>query len=248
MVLVIFAIYFILDDLLFYDIRKWLDESIHQRGISHLLTYLLTGTPIFIGILFLHKKNDFFNSLGLNKSILEGFIFSLICTLPMFVGFAFFLDFNTKITPNVILINVIAAAVFEELYYRSFLFGQLFRYTQFGFILSVLLGAVLFGLIHLYQGNELMEWIGVFLITFIGGILFAWVYTEWNYNLWIPIFLHLFMNIAFEIFSAGENALGGLYLNVFRSITVILIIVLTVVYKKKKKKNLIVNKQALWMK
>ena len=140
-VLIVFVIYFVLDDLFFNDIRKWLDEIIHQRGISHILTYVITGIPIFIGVLFLHKKNDFLNSLGLNKSILEGILFSLICTLPMFVGFAFFLDFNTKITLNVILINVIAAAIFGELYYRSFLFGQLFRYTRLGFILSVLVGS-----------------------------------------------------------------------------------------------------------
>ena len=147
-----------------------------------------------------------------------------------------------------ILINVIAAAIFEELYYRSFLFGQLFRHTRLGFILSVLLGAVLFGLIHLYQSNELTEWIGVFLITFLGGILFAWVFTEWNYNLWIPIFLHLFMNLSFEMFSAGENALGGIYLNIFRTITVILIIALTLIYKRKKGQPLIVNKRTWWMK
>jgi hypothetical protein len=56
-----------------------------------------------------------------------------------------------------------------------------------GFILSVLLGALLFGFIHLYQGSELTEWAGIFLITFSGAILFAWVYTEWNFNLWMGL-------------------------------------------------------------
>jgi membrane protease YdiL (CAAX protease family) len=149
------------------------------------------------------------------------------------VGFAIFLEYKPRITVNTILINVIAASFFEELYYRGFLFGQLFRYTSLGFILSVILGAVIFGLIHLYQGSALTEWIGIFLITFLGGILFAWVYVEWNFNLWVPVLLHLLMNLSFEMFSAGENALGGIYLNIFRSITLFLIIFLTIIYKRK---------------
>ena len=211
--LITFAIYFTLDSLYFYDLRNWLDGFINQRGISHNLTYCISGIPIFIGVLILHNKSTFISSLGLNKSITKAFIFSLLCTLPMFIGFAIFLEVREKISLNIILINIVAAAFFEELYYRSFLFGQVFRYTRLGFILSVLVGAFMFGFIHVSQGNAMEEWIGVFLITFLGGILFSWLYVEWNYNLWVPIFVHMLMNLSFVIFEAGENALGGLYLS-----------------------------------
>ena len=106
----------------------------------------------------------------------------------------------------------------------------------------------MFGLIHLSQGNEIGEWIGIFLVTFCGGILFAWLYAEWNYNVWVPIFAHMFMNLAFVLFSAGENALGGVYLNVFRTMAVILLIGLTILYKKRENQPLEVNKHTLWMK
>ena len=246
--LITFAIYFILDDLYFNDIRKWLNEILNQKGISHIIAYIISGIPIYIGVLILHRKKIFFKSLGLDKSIIEGFIFSFICTLPMFIGFAVFLDFNTNISLNVILINIIAASFFEELFYRGFLFGQIFRFSRMGFILSVIVGAILFGLIHLSQGKDPGEWIGIFLITFLGGILFAWIYSEWKYNLWIPIFIHMLMNLSFELFSAGENALGGIYLNIFRTISIILIIVLTVIYKKRKKIRLEINNRTFWLK
>ncbi len=247
-ILVTFTIYFVLDTLYFSDLRNWIDGFINQRGISHILTYIISGLPIVVAVLFLHTKNRFFSSLGLNKSILKAIVFALICTLPMFIGFAVFLDFNSQISLNTILINVIAAAIFEELYYRSFLFGQLYRYTRSGFILSVIIGAIVFGLIHLSQGKELGEWIGIFLITFLGGIFFAWLFVEWKNNIWVPIFVHMFMNLSFELFSAGENALGGIYLNIFRIISVTLMIVLTVIYKKRNKEQLEVNKLTLWIK
>ncbi len=246
--LTFFGIYFLLDELFFRKTRSWLDEMIDQIGISHNLTYLLSGIPIFVGILLLHRKEDFFEGLGLNKSLLKGMAFALLCTLPMFIGFALIFDFNAKVSLNLLLISVIAAGFFEELYFRGFLFGQLYRYSQLGFILSVLLGALLFGFVHLYQGSELGEIIGIFLVTFSGGILFAWVYAEWNYNLWVPIFLHMFMNLAWELFSVSDNALGDTYSNVFRMITIALIIILTIFYKRRKGIPLEINRRTLLMK
>lgn len=67
-----------------------------------------------------------------------------------------------------------------------------------------------FWFIHLYQSTELIQSLGIFAITFLGGILFAWIFAEWDYNIWIPISLHLFMNLAALMFTATENALGGI--------------------------------------
>jgi predicted exporter len=97
----------------------------------------------------------------------------------------------------------------------------------------------------LYQGTELSELIGILLITFLGGILYAWVYIEWNNNLWVPIFLHLFMNLSWGLFSVAENALGGTYANIFRLITILLIIGLTIAYKIRAKLDFEINKRTL---
>lgn len=243
-----FAVYFILDALYFNELRKWLFERINQGGVSHILTYIISAIPLIIGAGLMHGFKGIIPSFGLDKSIVKGFLFSLLCTLPMFIGYACVFDFSNEITINTILINVFAAAFFEELFFRGFLFGQIYRFTRFGFLPSIFLGAFLFAFIHLYQSRELSTLIGVFTITFLGAILFAWAYVEWNYNIWIPIFLHLLMNLFWGLFSVADNAFGGIYANIFRSLSIILIIVLTIVYKRKNRIPLEINKRTIWMK
>lgn len=243
-----FGSYFVIDDIFFKDLRKWLFEIISQLGISHIIAYAIFGIPIVLGTILIHDIKGIISGLGLDKSIVKGILFSLICTLPMFIGFAIVFDFNTEITVNKILISIVAAAFFEELYFRGFLFGQLFRFTKIGFIPSVVIGALLFATIHLYQSEDLSTLIGIFFVTLLGAILFAWVYIEWKNNLWIPIFLHLFMNLSWELFSVSDNAFGGIYSNVFRVVTLALIITITIIYKKKKGIKLEINKHTLWIK
>lgn len=152
----------------------------------------------------------------------------------MFVGYAFFYNLNHDLTLNLILINAVAAGFFEELYFRGFLFGHLHRYTRLGFITSVLLAALLTGVAHIFLGSDVVEIILVYLITFIGGLIFSWIYTEWNFNLWMPIFLHMFINLSWEMFAISEHSQGDAYVNSFRLFTVVLAIVLTILYKKRK--------------
>ena len=246
--IVAFGIFFVIDKTYFGTIRTWLNEFVHQLGVSHIITYLVVGIPVFTGVLLLHGKNKFFESLGLDKSVLKALLFSILCTLPMFIGYAVLFRYNSEFSLTKFLVLVLAAGIFEELYFRGFLFGQIYRYTHWGFIPSVITGATLFGLVHLYQGTGINELAGIFLITFLGGILYAWVYVEWNYNLWVPIFLHLLMNLSWGLFSAGSNALGGMYSNIFRAISITLIIVLTIRYKKKTGQKLDINKKTIWMK
>lgn len=246
--LIAFGIYFVLDDMYFRDLRFWLYDIVFQLGVSHILAYLIIGIPIFVGAYVIHRNFKFKHQFGLDQSIKTGAGFALLCTLPMFIGYALVFDFTPDFSADNILITVIAAAFFEELYFRGFLFGQIYRYTRWGFIPSVLIGAVLFGLVHLYQAQSFGESAGIFLITFAGGILYAWAFVEWNNNLWVPIFLHLFMNLSWGMFSAGDNAMGGFYSNLFRAITIALIIILTIRRKKSKNLELEVNKHTIWMK
>ena len=127
-----FGSYFVFDDIFFKDVRKWLFEIINQLGISHIMAYAIFGIPIVLGTILIHDSKRIIGSFGLDKSIVKGILFSLICTLPMFIGFAIVFDFNTEITINKILISIVAAAFFEELYFRGFLFGQLYRFTKMG--------------------------------------------------------------------------------------------------------------------
>lgn len=244
--LVAFSAYFALNEFFFHKLYEVINEVLHQKGISFLIAYILVGIPIIIGAALINK--DWLNGLGLSAPILKGLVFALICTSPMLLGYASFFDVNQELTLNSIITGSIAAAFFEELYFRGFLFGQIHRYTRVGFIPAIAIGALLFGSVHLYQSQDFETIIGIFFATFFGAIWFAWLYAEWNYNLWVPIFLHLFMNLFWGLFSVSDNALGGNAANIFRLTTIALTIILTIVYKKRNGLTLEISKKDLWMK
>lgn len=119
--------------------------------------------------------------------------------------------------------------------FRAFMFGLLFRYAKIGFFWAVILPALLFGSLHLYQGHDVISSLAAFAVTFIGAVYFSWMYVEWNFNLWVPIGLHMLMNGAWVIFSmeGTEVAAGGLISNIARVLSILLAIGLTVWYKRR---------------
>lgn len=246
--LLAFGIYFILDDQYFKQVRLWIYENIHQFGISHIIAYIIFGMVIVAGVVVMHGYKKIGDSLGLNRPFGIGLLFPLLCTLPMYIGFAVVFNINHAITLNEVLIQVVSAAFFEEVLFRAFLFGQLYRYTRLGFIPAVLLGALIFACMHLYQSQDLATLAGIFATTFLGAVLFAWIFTEWQFNIWMPVFLHLFMNFSWLLFSVSDNAFGGMYANIFRIVTIVLAIIGTIVYKRKKGLRLEINKHTIWMK
>jgi membrane protease YdiL (CAAX protease family) len=246
-VIAAFAIHEWIDELYFQALYDYLQSLTGTRLFSYFLTYVIVGMPLFVGVLFLHPARAFWSALGLHQPIGKALIVALVCTLPMLVGYAIVFEWNSEITWSQVFGSAICAALFEELYYRGFLFGQIFRFTRIGFIPSIIIGALLFASAHLYQSQDPATLLGIFLTTFMGAILFAWAYIEWDNNLWVPIFLHLFMNLFWMLFSAGDNALGGGYANIFRIMTIALIIGGTIWYKKHQGWPLAINRRTLWM-
>lgn len=86
---------------------------------------------------------------------------------------------------------------------------------------------------HLYQSEAFLDALGVFMVTFMGGAWFAWLYIKWENNLWLPIFLHTFMNLAWTLFAISDNALGGLWPNLFRAFTILITVLLTLRHRRK---------------
>jgi uncharacterized protein len=246
-ILIAFGLYFIISKLYFYKLDNFLTKSIGIGIIGFLLTYIIVGLPLLLGLFLIHKPNEIIDSVGLRKGFSKGLLFSFIVTLPMLIGYSVFLKFNKDISINSIIVGVISAAFFEELYFRGIFFGQIFRYTKIGFIPSIVICALLFASGHMWQSNDISTLMGIFITTFFGAGLFAWLYIEWDNNLWIPMGLHLFMNLHWDLFS-GSNALGGKYENIFRIITIILAIAGTLRYKKHKGLKLNINKSNLIIK
>lgn len=242
-----FALSFGLNKLYFSDCYHYLLGVVGIKEISFVITYLLIGIPIFLALFYMGGRNKMMSLLGLKSNLLFGFIFGLMATAPMWIGYGLSFKFNSDLTWTGIFIGSICAAFFEELYYRGFLFGLLYRYTGLGFVPSILLGALVFGSVHIYQSEDVATMIGIFFTTFMGAGLFAWLYVEWKFNLWVPIFLHLFMNLSWDMFDVSGNALGGLNANIFRIATIALVVTGTVIYKLRNG-GLEVNKSTIWMK
>ena len=218
--------------LIYTLIPDCLSFSQSLRMIYHWLIVLI---PMIIIMLFIHKPQKIWSELGLSdkrffQSITIGFLF----TIPMFIVNAIcgklFIDWD-KIG------LCFVAGVFEELVFRGYLFGQLFRNCRWGFLSATLISSLIFGLLHLYQGHDIISTLLAVLVTGAGGIMFSWMYVEWNYRLWIPISLHAFMDVAWIMFPVGEEgygAAGNVITNIGRIITVALAIYATIYFKHKR--------------
>lgn len=212
--------------------------------IAYYYLWWILPSVLITGILFGFK--NILNSIGIEKGFIIGFLFSFITVLPMIISSGVI----GKISENISMLYLIHQSLFagfmEEYLFRGFLFGILFRKLSWGFIPASIVGALIFGLGHIYQGSTFWQITGIFLITSIGAIWFAWLYIEWNDNLWIPIFLHILMNLSWALFEVSNDALGGWYTNIFRIITIALTVIITIKYNRKNglrihRKNLFIN-------
>ena len=206
------------------------DNSILGLSIKALLLTLV----VLILTIIVIKPKELFSFLGLSRNILIGFGIALLCTLPLYLVFPLFGGLNTELTFSVIYDRAILTGFKEELVFRAFMFGLLFRYAKTGFFWAVILPALYFGSVHLYQGHDILSALAAFGVTFIGALYFSWMYVEWNFNIWIPVGLHILMNGAWHIFTmeGTEVAAGGWISNIVRIISIALAIAITVYYHK----------------
>ena len=234
-------VYSIIACLLFMFIyfQSWKVTAILGLHSASLLKFIVGYSIMFIAVIILTalviKPKDLFSFLGLNCNIAKGFCISLICVLPLYIIFPIFGSFSSDTTFSLILRKSVFPGFMEEFMFRAFMFGLLFRYAKTGFFWAVILPALLFGSLHLYQGHDALSALAAFGVTFIGALYFSWMYVEWNFNLWVPVGLHILMNGAWVIFSmeGTEVAAGGLISNIARVVSILLAVGLTVWYKRK---------------
>ena len=176
---------------------------------------------------------DVIHELGVSAPILPAFAFALGVSLPMLIGFAF----TRSLTPHLQLLPTLYLTLFspfvEELESRGFGVRQLQRGTSCPFWVVVWPSAVLFGWSHVEQGENLLQMAGLFFLTGSGGLLFAWLVYRWQ-NLWVPVALHICMNLWWELFSISKTAIGGWFPFALQSLTILLAIFVTLYCKRAK--------------
>jgi membrane protease YdiL (CAAX protease family) len=86
-----------------------------------------------------------------------------------------------------LLVSWFLAAILEETIFRGFLINEIsgwFNDNLLGIILSILIGSVIFGLAHTYQGKS-----GVYSTGIVGALL-AVIFVVGGFNLWLVIITH----------------------------------------------------------
>jgi hypothetical protein len=86
----------------------------------------------------------------------------------------------------------------EELFYRAFLITRLVDHTAMGKAAAILIGGVVFGLVHFAEGPVGILSNGAF------GLLFGWIYLRSGRNLWVTIVGHGLINtLRFALLFTG---------------------------------------------
>jgi len=229
---------------MFFNITK----SIQSDLVRNAYGYAWWIIPTIGTLCILYGYKNIFRELRLNKKFGKGILWASIMVVPMFIGSFVLGNFNSEISSLSFIKSTFLAGFFEETFFRAFLFGQLFCRLKWGFIPAVLLNALAFASGHLYQGNTFSVTFGVFIVTFMGAAWFAWLFVEWKENIWLLVWLHIFMNMSWLLFDVSETALGGMSANLFRAITIALSIFITIRFSKKSgglkinNHNLLINK------
>jgi len=242
--IVIIIVFLIADNL---ELKNILPGGYYFRAT---VIYLAPAIIGMLSLFFFHEPKKILTAMGIQKGFFKGLGVAFFFTLPMLIGYAWVSGvgengFATEMNFRKFYWGIILAPLAEELFYRGFFFGQLYRFGGWGFVPAGLLSALIFGSMHLYQANDFGSAVGIFAMTGMGGMWFAWLYIEWGRNLWLSIFLHFFMNCYWGIFGMGSDAAGGFYANIFRTITIIVSVIATYyLHKKTGKKE--INKTTLW--
>lgn len=243
-----FVIYYFFDFFYFKNIQNFIIDLVNNKAIAHVAAYSATLIPLIITLKILFPTRTAINLFSLDQSVIKGFFLAFMGTLPMLIGYIIHFRTVSSINIESLFINTLSSAFFEEVIFRAFLIGTLYRFTRLGFLSSILFGSLLFAQIHLYQSQNITELVEIFAITFLGSVFFTWVYFEQYFNLWVAIFLHFLMNLYWEIFNVSDNVSGNLFGNLYKFLSVFLIIGWVVYHKKKNKSSFQITWKSLFIK
>lgn len=219
-----------------FGVKSYNEISVNSRQWIISVSVVVLCSVIAIAISSFSVKKAV-QALGMDKHILLAFLIALACTLPMYIGAAIYSSPNEDFGWLAAMKKAVWPGFNEELIFRGFITGLLVRRAGWHFIPAVLLSAFIFAYGHLYQAADAGQAVLVFLVTSGVGIGFAIFYKMWNWNLWFPIFMHIFMNLSFAIFNTGDNVLLDKTSNIFRGITILLAIIASIYINYRNKRT-----------
>jgi membrane protease YdiL (CAAX protease family) len=166
--------------------------------------------------------------IGWNRA-LKGIATGLVCSLPMLaLGLL-----GTSYTPNryEIMHTAIAPGLTEEIFYRAFMFGLLVQLARCPIWTTAIITGLVFGLAHVDitpdEGQTIIGQLGPWIAMIgLGGFMYAWLYWESGWNLWLVIALHAGMNMWWDMFDLSATPLGDWGATAARVLAVGLVVLL----------------------
>ena len=170
-----------------------------------MINFIFIGIIAFLTLKYLcpnwklgFNKNELISSL--RKYGIVGIVVGLITGIAFYIGLKF--DAKPSIWKVLIegIIYYIGVAIIEELYVRGLLLNLIEKVchkSKNSTLIGIILSSVVFGLGHIFGvlGEPILIIITKVVWTIAMGMYFGAIYKKTN-NLWIPIILHVIINIC----------------------------------------------------
>lgn len=167
-------------------------------------------------------------TVGLNQPPRAAMLMAVLIFAPILVLLASTSPPDPEAAPVGVAMTGLVFPIAEEIVFRGLAVGTLLVIAGWRLVPAMIAPAILFGFVHLAQGDDPMEAAGIFAITLAGGFFFGWLYHRWGRNLWPAIVMHAGLNTIWSLFALGDNAIGGWLGNALRAGAIAAAIVLTI--------------------
>jgi CAAX protease family protein len=146
--------------------------------------------------------------LGFRGPVLLPFGLGLAATAPMILVFAIAYRLTPELHWGEVVYLSLLSPLAEEAVFRGFAVGQLERRAGWPFWIAAIVPAALFGYGHAEGATSIAAAAGLFALTAVGALVFAWLFAMWG-TLLAPLTLHVLMNLCWNVWQVGEGALAG---------------------------------------
>lgn len=158
---------------------------------------------------------------------LKAFTLGFACTLPM-LALGLVSEYSGTNRYD-ILYGAISPGVMEEIFYRALMFGLLVQIARTPMWTTAIVTGIVFGLAHVDitpdEGETILGQLNMWIaIIALGGFMYAWIFFESRWNLWVVIALHIGMNLWWGMFDLTSSPLGGFGATLSRIVCVGLVV------------------------
>lgn len=184
---------------------------------QYLIHPMMRVSLVMSGLVFVYRmaRPEDRVSMGLRvgwPDTIKGLGLGFACTLPMLLLGLMSESFTP--TRYEILYTAITPGITEEIFYRAFMFGLLVQVARCPLWQSAIITGLIFGLAHVDitpdAGQTILGQIGPWIAMIgVGGFMYAWLYWESRWNLWVVIALHIGMNLWWDMFDLTLTPLGN---------------------------------------